>query len=82
MVGLSVVAISLSTVCPPVAAAAFVCWRADRITKEITQSALRGCPPDERADILRASAELAGNLGMRSSAWCTHTNRASHQDQG
>lgn len=46
-----------------VLAAAFVRWRADRLTKEVAQTALQGCPPDQRADVLRAVAELAHNLG-------------------
>jgi hypothetical protein len=62
MVGLSAVAITVSAACLPALSVAFVRWRADRITKEITQNALPGCPPSERADILRASAELASNL--------------------
>ena len=44
-----------------------ICWMVVRIkaalvTQQVTQKALEGCPPAERAGVLRASAELANNL--------------------
>jgi hypothetical protein len=65
MIWLLAAAISLPTVLK-VLAPAFVRWRADRLAKEakeVAQKALQGCPPDQRADVLRAVAELAHNLG-------------------
>lgn len=58
--------ISLSSI---VAAAAWVMvnWRAATTTRQITRQALRGCPPNLRADVLRASADLAGQL--RADRW-------------
>jgi hypothetical protein len=62
MIWLLAAAISLPAVLK-VLTSAFVRWRADRLAKEVAQTALRGCPPDQRADVLRAVAELAHNLG-------------------
>jgi hypothetical protein len=78
MIGLTAAAIGVAAACLRVLATAFVRWRADRITKELIQQVLRGCPHAERADILSASAELAGNLGPRSSPWHLNTNRGGH----
>jgi hypothetical protein len=38
------------------------CW-ASAVTQRITEKALQGCPAAQRASILRASAELANQLG-------------------
>lgn len=45
-----------------------VCWavvrfKAALVTQRLTQTALKGCPPAQRAAVLRASAELASKLG-------------------
>jgi hypothetical protein len=37
--------------------------RASAVTQRITQQALEGCPATQRANVLRASAELANELG-------------------
>jgi hypothetical protein len=44
-----------------------ICWavvrlKAALVTQQVTQLALRECPPAQRAGVLRASAELAGKL--------------------
>lgn len=58
--------ISLSSI---VTAASWVMvsWRATTTTQQITRQALRGCPPKLRADVLRASADLAKQL--RADRW-------------
>jgi hypothetical protein len=42
-------------------------WRAATITRDLTETALHGCPPKHRPDVLRASAELAEGLGAENS---------------
>jgi hypothetical protein len=37
--------------------------RASAVTQRITEKALQGCPAAQRANVLRASAELASELG-------------------
>ncbi len=41
---------------------AVVRFKAALVTQRVTQLALKGCPPAERAGVLRASAELASKL--------------------
>ena len=42
--------------------------RASAVTQRITEKALQGCPAAQRANILRASAELASQLGAERAA--------------
>jgi hypothetical protein len=41
---------------------AVVRFKAALVTQRLTQTALNGCPPAQRAAVLRASAELASKL--------------------
>jgi hypothetical protein len=54
----------MSTAAPVVIAACWLisCWRTSAVVERITTGAIKDCPPERRAAIIRASAELASRL--------------------
>jgi hypothetical protein len=60
--------------------------RASAVTQRITEKALQGCPAAQRANVLRASAELAGELGAdritRKPITFTFGRQSRHSDGG